>query len=91
MAVGAFEAVFLPYFYSTPHGAGYELYIGYRRAILHANEARAKQQIVLNDLQRTKEVNKEQPSYRNLSATLKKISVMHVIKLGFAPVSFPPG
>jgi hypothetical protein len=22
---------------------------------------------------------------------LKKISVMHVIKLGFAPVSFPPG
>ncbi len=23
--------------------------------------------------------------------TLKKISVMHVIKLGFAPVSFPPG
>ncbi len=27
---------------------------------------------------------------RMLSA-LKKISVMHVIKLGFAPVSFPPG
>ncbi len=25
------------------------------------------------------------------SSTLKKISVMHVIKLGFAPVSFPPG
>ncbi len=24
-------------------------------------------------------------------STLKKISVMHVIKLGFAPVSFPPG
>jgi hypothetical protein len=24
-------------------------------------------------------------------AALKKISVMHVIKLGFAPVSFPPG
>jgi hypothetical protein len=23
--------------------------------------------------------------------SLKKISVMHVIKLGFAPVSFPPG
>jgi hypothetical protein len=23
--------------------------------------------------------------------TLKKISVMHVIKLDFAPVSFPPG
>ncbi len=23
--------------------------------------------------------------------TLKKISVMHVIKLSFAPVSFPPG
>ncbi len=26
-----------------------------------------------------------------VEATLKKISVMHVIKLGFAPVSFPPG
>jgi hypothetical protein len=26
-----------------------------------------------------------------LENTLKKISVMHVIKLGFAPVSFPPG
>ncbi len=26
-----------------------------------------------------------------LKDTLKKISVMHVIKLGFAPVSFPPG
>jgi hypothetical protein len=25
------------------------------------------------------------------TAALKKISVMHVIKLGFAPVSFPPG
>ncbi len=25
------------------------------------------------------------------NAALKKISVMHVIKLGFAPVSFPPG
>jgi hypothetical protein len=24
-------------------------------------------------------------------SALKKISVMHVIKLGFAPVSFPPG
>ncbi len=31
--------------------------------------------------------------YRNgkISGTLKKISVMHVIKLGFAPISFPPG
>ncbi len=28
---------------------------------------------------------------KNMNATLKKISVMHVIKLGFAPVSFPPG
>ncbi len=27
----------------------------------------------------------------SLQAALKKISVMHVIKLGFAPVSFPPG
>ncbi len=26
-----------------------------------------------------------------LKGALKKISVMHVIKLGFAPVSFPPG
>jgi hypothetical protein len=26
-----------------------------------------------------------------LLIALKKISVMHVIKLGFAPVSFPPG
>ncbi len=26
-----------------------------------------------------------------LYTALKKISVMHVIKLGFAPVSFPPG
>jgi hypothetical protein len=28
---------------------------------------------------------------KSISNTLKKISVMHVIKLGFAPVSFPPG
>jgi hypothetical protein len=27
----------------------------------------------------------------DFKTTLKKISVMHVIKLGFAPVSFPPG
>ncbi len=29
--------------------------------------------------------------YFRFRPTLKKISVMHVIKLGFAPVSFPPG
>ncbi len=28
---------------------------------------------------------------KRLVLALKKISVMHVIKLGFAPVSFPPG
>ncbi len=28
---------------------------------------------------------------RQVDTALKKISVMHVIKLGFAPVSFPPG
>ncbi len=27
----------------------------------------------------------------SIDPSLKKISVMHVIKLGFAPVSFPPG
>ncbi len=27
----------------------------------------------------------------SILAAVKKISVMHVIKLGFAPVSFPPG
>ncbi len=29
-------------------------------------------------------------THQFLTRTLKKISVMHVIKLGFAPVSFPP-
>ncbi len=34
----------------------------------------------------------EDESIEHLSKpALKKISVMHVIKLGFAPVSFPPG
>jgi hypothetical protein len=40
--VVALEAVFFPYFYSTPHGAGYKLYIGHHQSSYTQNEARAK-------------------------------------------------